>query len=374
MLIDMLKNLAIPLILALFLSSCNSEEASGDETSSQNSTTVTSDVEKDTNYQQYIDRNNIASIKATGYGYKFGEPTEGNVLYETHYNEDGYLLDSLIYHKNGVMATLHNVYNGNNELLLSEIIDSSGNIQQKVERTFDDKGNVLTFQLNQNGKVTYSQKMLYDDQNRMTKITEFDEEGTPQIITNYGYNENGKLIKNEEVNGAGQTIEQTSFVYDDQGHNTVQTIYGPDGQVIEKNFLKEYDSNDNAQLIEKYDRNDSLIVTYHYEYDASGKEVKSIIYNGIGQIIRQSMATIDENGDQVLYEVYEGGKGLIGKDVRKYNSNHQETELIVYDNKEKQLKRKVSHYNEHGLLSEVVTYDKIDEPLFRMTFEYEFHK
>jgi hypothetical protein len=360
-------------MISLSIWSCSAEEEGnstpGEETTQENTVAV-----KDTSYTQYVQRNGISTIKVTGYGYKFGEPTEGSILYEVTYNKDGFLLDSLIYHKNGVMASLHNTYNENNKLLVSEILDSTGNVQQKVERTFDADGNVLTFQLNQNGLVLYSQKMVYDDGDRITKITEFDQEGAPRIITNYVYNEKGKLIEDEEVDALGNVLAKTSFVYDENGNNTVQTIYGIDGQVAEKNFLKEYDKNGNAQLIEKYDRNDSLIVTYTYQYDNNGKEVKSIIYDGVGLIIRQSMATFDGNGDQVLYEVYEGGKGLIGKDERKFNAEHQETQLIVYDHKENQLKRKVSTYNQEGLLSEIINYDKLDEPMFRMTFEYNFHK
>ncbi|MCB9195234.1 MAG: hypothetical protein H6598_03330 [Flavobacteriales bacterium] len=356
-------------LLALTISCSNEDNEGALQNPTQNDL-----IQEDSCYEQFIHRHGIVEMMVTGYGYKFGEPTEGNILYKTTYNQDGFLLDSLIYHKNGVLASLHNSYNDQNKLLVSEIQDSIGNIQQKVERTYDIKGNVLTFQLNQSGVVLYSQKMLYDDKDRIIKITEFDKDGAPQIITNYQYNEKGKLIENEQADALGNILEKTLYVYDEKGRNTVQTIYGGTGQVIEKNFLKEYDQNDNAQLIEKYDQNDSLIVTYTYQYDAKGKEIKSIIYNGIGQIIRQSMATVDVNGDQVLYEVYEGGKGLIGKDERKYNDNHQEIELIVYDHKENQLKRKVSSYNEKGLLKEIINYDKIDEPLFRMTFDYQYHE
>lgn len=357
-------------VTLLLITSCSQEEKS---TTQDKAAITVNNSSEDTSYVQYIQRNNIASITAIGYGYKFGEPTEGSVLYKTTYNETGQLLDSLIYHQNGVMASLHNTYNDQQKLLISEIKDSVGSVQQKVERTYDEKGNVLTFQLNQKGLVIYSQKMIYDDKDRIIKITEFDESGAPQIITNYTYNEKGKLIEDEQMDALNNILEKKVFIYDEKGNNTVQTIYGSNGQVVEKNFLKKYDKNKNAQLIEKYDKNDSLIVTYNYEYDNTGKEVKSIIYNGIGQIIRQSMATIDSKGDQIMYEVYEGGVGLIGKDERKYNDKHQEIELIVYDNKENQIKRKVSHYNDHGLLSEVVTYDKVDEPLFRMTFDYEYH-
>lgn len=366
----MIKNYFILSLLVLSILSCSEHEEKVQQEVDVTKTNV--NTVKDTSYEQYIQRNNISEITATGYGYKFGEPTEGNTLYKVKYNKQGYLIDSLLYHKNGVMATLHNTYNDQNKLLLSEIMDSVGNVQQVVERSFDENGNVLSFQLKQNEVVLYSQKMQYES-DRITKITEFDENGAPQIITNYVYNKNGDLIEDEQADALGNILEKTVFVYDDKGRNTVQTIYGSDGQVIEKNFLKQYDKNDNSQLIEKYDKNDSLIVTYTYEYNEKGEETKSIIYDGVGQIIRQSMATLDANGDQVMYEVYEGGKGLIGKDERKYNDNHQEVELIVYDHKENQLKRKVSYYNDKGLLSEVINYDKIDEPLFRMTYDYKFH-
>lgn len=356
--------------LSLGLLNCQGEK---EESTTPEANNQQQEQEKDTSYVQFIAKHQIAKITAKGYAYKFGEPTDESKLYEVTYNAQGYTLDSIIYHKNGIMATLHNTYNDKNKLLVSEILDSTGNITQKIERSFDENGNVTTFQLTQGNNVLYSQKMKYDSVDRITKITEFDDKGNPQIITNYTYNEKGKLIINEEADAAGNIIEKTSLIYDQEGNNTAQTIYGSNGKVIEKNFLKDFDKFGNAKLIEKYDRNDSLVVSYSYTYDDKGEEVKSIIYNGIGQIIRQGMATVDQNGDQILYEIYEGGKGLIGKDERKYNTAHQEVELIVYDGKGNQVKRKTTQYNPKGLMSEVINYDKIDEPLFRITFEYKYH-
>jgi hypothetical protein len=360
------------ILLSIFILVACSEDANQSNNEKVASNLDKESSEDDTTYQQYVSKNHIKSIEAKGFAYKFGEPDgDGSILYKVIYNQDGYVLDSLIYNDNKVIATLSNEYNDQNKLLVSVIKDSVGNVQQKVERTYDAAGNVLTFKLVQNEEVLYSQKMTYDG-DKMTKIVEFDKLGNPRIVTNYEYNESGKLITNSETDENGKLLKKTSLVYDNDGNNSVQTIYNSTGQVAEKNFLKNYDSNGNAQLVEKYDGKDSLIVTYEYGYNKKGEEIKSIIYDGVGQIIRQSMSTFDTEGKQIGYEIYEGGKGFIGKDEIKYNEKGKEIQLLVLDKDNKQLKRKTSSYNEKELIKEVINYDKLDEPVFKINFDYSF--
>lgn len=355
----------------LFFSCANDQvnEVQQGKTSDEGTVKVT-----DTSFAQYISNNKISSITAKGYAYKFGEPDgDGSILYKVSYNASGKILDSLIYQDNKVIASLENQYNDQNKLLVSMIKDSNGLMQQKVERTYDENGNVLTFQLKQKEEIVYSQKMTYEG-DKMTKIVEFDNEGNPRIITNYEYNESGKLITNSESDENGFLLKRTSLVYDKDGNNSVQTIYNSNGQVAEKNFLKDYDENGNARLIEKFDANDSLVVSYQYTYNAKGEEIKSVIYDGVGQVIRQSMSSFDDKGNQIGYEIYEGGKGFVGKDQLSYNEKNQEVELIVVDKDDKQIKRKVSSYNDKDLLKEVINYDKVDEPIFRIVFEYNYYE
>ena len=366
-----MKIIFLILLASIVFFSCSGDESTT-ETIKEGQDKNAEANKKDTAYHHYIKRNGIKSLSAKGYAYKFGEISgDGNTLYEVNYNEDGYVLDSIIYNDNKVIASLNNVFDDANRLLVSMIKDSVGVVQQKVERSYDTKGNVLTFQLIQQESILYSQKMTYDE-DRMTKIVEFDKDGNPRIVTNYDYNENGKLITNQESDEAGNLLKKTSFVYDKDGNNSIQTIYNSKGQVAEKNFLKNYDALGNAKLIEKYDANDSLVVTYQYEYNDKGKEIKSIIFDGVGQIIRQSMASFDQKGNQVGYEVFEGGKGFVGKDAITYNEKDQEQQLIVYDKDSKQVKRKTTSYNDKDLREEVVNFDKLDEPIFRISFSYTY--
>lgn len=349
------------------------EESTGEINESAEQEEVSYKSMEDTSFAQYISRNKISAITAKGFAYKFGEPDgDGSILYKVNYSKSGKVLDSLIYQDNKVIASLVNEYNNQDKLLLSMIKDSAGNIQQQVERTYDENNNVLTFQLKQLDNIVYSQKMTYEN-DRMTKIVEFDKDGNPRIVTNYEYNESGKLITNTESDENGLLLKKTSLVYDKDGNNSVQTVYNSKGAVAEKNFLKDYDSNGNARLIEKYDSNDSLIVTYQYTYNEKGEEIKSVIYDGVGQIIRQSMSSFDDKGNQIGYEIFEGGKGLVGKDLLTYNDKNQEIQLIVLDKNDKQIKRKVTIYNEKDLIKEVINYDKVDEPIFRITFDYKYY-
>jgi len=363
---------AIAIISTSLLSACGSE---GEETVTKDEVDkVEKNKEKDNSYSSFLEEHKVKSIAATYYVYKFGEPvSSGMQLYTAKYSKDGMLLDSAIFQNNTYIGHLANSYNDAAKLVKSSLLDSNENAIQTLQREFDAKGNEIGFEALQDGKKKYSQKMEFNDQDLLVKVSEYNHLGDPKIITLYAYNENEKLISTIEQNGEGIVLSKKLLVYDAEGNNTIQTIYDINGNVSEKNFLREFDSNGNAQLIEKYNRYDSLIVTYNYEYDTDGVEVKSSIFNGKNQLVRQAVSSFDGKGNQIGYEIFEGGKGFIGKDVITYDESHHEIELLVIGADKKQVKRKTTSYTEKGLVKEVVNYDKVDEPQFKIKLEYTYY-
>lgn len=316
----------------------------------------------------------VKTKMVTAYEFKFGEPDGSGVkMYETAYNEKGKLTDSVVYNENKVMFHEKYSYNIVDELVKREILDSIGNVLQRSERKFDDKGNEIEFTLHNGDSLFYMQRKEYNEKDELTKLTEYDSKGKAKLIGLFDYNEAGKVISQTETNGAGMKLSKMTYTYDKDGHRTSITNYNLNGFSEGKTLLKEY-QNENAQLIEKYDANDSLYASYRYEYDEQGNETKSIIFNGIGQILRQSNSKYDARGNKLQFEIYEGEVGFLGKDVLTYDEDNKEKELVVYDDNNKQVKRKVTEYNDKGLINKEINFNKIDEPMYQFVYTYTYFK
>jgi hypothetical protein len=356
--------------LVLFMTSCSSEV----QTTNTAEIKKEDSLQKDTSYVQYIKNNKIKSITATGFQYKFGEAElPGYKLYMVIYNEQGLSIDSIIYSQNKMIGSFKNTYNTDGKLTNSIVLDSVGNEIESISRVFDVKGNEIQFSYLKNKKPFYSQKIEYNEKGVISKITEFDETDLPRLITEYEYNEQGKKISKTEYNAKDVILSKEGWVYDEKGNNTQYLIYNLMGKIVEKNYLKNYNEAGQAQLLEKYNENDSLVVSHHYEYDSKGRETKSTLYNGIGQIVSQTNSEYDAKGNQIGFEMFEGGVGLKGKDVLTYNEFNQEVELKVMDKDGAQMKRRLTLYNDKKLKFEVINYDKLDDPNFKIQYIYEHY-
>jgi hypothetical protein len=331
-------------------------------------------IQADTSYVQYVKRNKIKSITVTGFQFAFGEPAQpGFKLYEVFYNEEGLPIDSLIFNNNKLIGKVKNIYNQKGKLLTSTIIDSEDNELETISRDFDANGNEVLFVMLKKGQLYYKQEIEYNANNLLTKIVEFDEKNEPRIITEYTYNEQNKKLSKTESNAKGVILHKEAWVYDEKGNNTQFIIYDITGKIVEKNYLKNFTSDGQPKLLEKYDKNDSLLVTHQYDYDQKGRETKSTLYNGINQIISQTNATYDKQGNQLTFEMYEGGAGFKGRDELQYNDLNQEVELRVVGADGKQLKRRLTTYTATHLKFEVINYDKLDDPNYKLQYTYTFY-
>ena len=262
-------------------------------------------------------------------------------------------------------------------LIIRVLIDSLGVEVQKSERLLNDKGLESGFIMYHMDSIYYQQEREYNEKDELIRLIEFDANalnaGVSKLVSEYAYNEKGKLLSQTELNHSGDVLSKISYTYDSDGNKTSISNYNSLGDLQGKTLLKAYE-NGNCKLIEKYDAFDSLYAFYKYEYNSQGEETKNVIFNGIGQVIRQSNTTIDKNGNKVLFEIYEGEVGFLGKDEVTYNENGQETELTVFDNRNKQVKRKVTVYSEKGLITKEVNYNKIDEPIYQFVYDYTYFK
>ncbi|MCT4597257.1 MAG: DUF6531 domain-containing protein, partial [Vallitalea sp.] len=191
-------------------------------------------------------------------------------------------------------------YQYNKRLYITKKIYEDGTYE---EYTYDDRGNKKTIK-NRNGYITtfkydnrdniistispepynYETKLIYDENNNITKITKPD-----GVEENYIYDENNNLIKIEKQIDAS-TKAVTTFTYDEKGRKLSSTnplgyttsyeyndynslpikIIDPEGNIT-------YYTYDNGNRVKTVTKNNSTIT---YEYDYLNNITKIIDQNG----------------------------------------------------------------------------------------------
>lgn len=366
----MKKNIFIALYIigASLFNSCKNEVTEEKKESKNNLKQEKSDF-----YNLNLKNKKVKSKKSIAVQYKFGEPSDERLhIYTTIYNEEGYLVDSIIFKNNVRIAKESFEYNQDNELIKRALYDSSEHLINLLEREIDDNGNELGFKAFKLDTLRYSQKMTYNKDDQLEKITDYYSDGGIKNVSKFSYNSNGDIISKIDMNDLGVILLRQNISYDSEGRKVSETDYDSTGLLLGKTLIKNYDDDDNIQLIEKYNSSDSLYARYEFEYNEEGKETKNTIYNGLNQILRQSITSFDDKGNKVSFKIYEGERGLLGTDFYKYNGEGQEVETKVLNNQNEQELRKVNVYNEKGLICKKINYDKLDEPQFELIYEYTY--
>jgi hypothetical protein len=324
-------------------------------------------------YQKEYREKKVRSKKAIAVQYKFGEPSDERLhIYQTNYNSNGYLVDSVTYRNNYRVAKEVFEYGADNKIIKRALYDSSEVLVSLLERELNANGDETSFKSFLRDTLRYSQKKGYDDKNQLTKITDYYNDGSIKSVSSYAYNSKGDVINKTEMNDLGVVLLKQDIGYDSEGRKVSEVDYDSTGTLLGKTLIKNYDANDKIQLIEKYDANDSLYAKYVFEYNVKGQETKNTIYNGLNQILRQSMTKYDANGNRVSFKLYEGELGLRGTDLTTYNDKGLEIETKTLNHQNKLQHKKVKVYNEKDLLEREINYNHLDEPEFEFKYEYTY--
>ena len=181
------------IVLGLF-TSCNSEVGENGIVSQDAVIESSENAVEENTYSKYVQQHGIESQKAWAYQYKFGEPMEEGILvFETKYDKNGNILDSLVYNSNRVSFHEKYTYNDKNELIVRVLIDSLGKEVQRSERTFNTEGNESGFKMYANDSLYYKQFREYNEKDELIRLTEYDASGEPKMVSEFTYNENGDL-------------------------------------------------------------------------------------------------------------------------------------------------------------------------------------
>lgn len=258
----------------------------------------------------------------TGYDAKDIEIVEFTELV-ADYDDNGLLLREERFNHDGTRNTLTlNTYNGQN-LTMSEQYDMDDILLQKTENEYDEQGR-LAVQTNYFGDASdkYTSKYVYDDEgnllrveayvngefdyvertftyagDRKTSEIENDENGEALYSNSYQYNEKGEVISytRDEVQNKDRRVYE--FQYNEGGDRVKDLVYDYGMKLIAK-VNRDFDGQhrllgyveedlDNyrevkmeyqGDLVVKnsiLDREGKVVSWAEYEYDETGKEVRS---------------------------------------------------------------------------------------------------
>lgn len=244
--------------------------------------------------KQQIAANKVAAIKVFSY-----RLTSNNTFSKT-------LSNSYIFDKNGnIIEQTDKAYT---DLKIKYVYDT---LQRLIQKTY----------YNAKGKITEYHKWNYNSLGNINTYTDFYDWNNEENIEKYIYDAQNKLIEINEYNEKNKIIWLTTYKYD------------TNGKLMEKR-LKNHDLS--IDRIKKYDTCGHLLVTIengredksYIEYDAacneieysSGKKTESI-NNSLKKIITdygswKTVETYDSAGSKLVYERYNYSKN------KKIESSH----------------------------------------------------
>ena len=233
----MIKKLSIFMVAFSFVSCGETEVSSEGEKNGTEVKQETSEKTDDKSHSYFISSNNIKSITATSFKYSFGKSEEnGTKLYESIYNTEGQLVDSLVYVNNKYIGKQHKEYAPSGKLISNVLMDTNGYKIQEMTRVLNEFDEEVQFTLLIDGRQSYAQDKQYDDHQNLVKMVEYDSTGSVVVVSEFEYNEKNKLITKTEKAANGDIIVRQILGYDEDGNNSTQTIYNYKGEIVEKNL------------------------------------------------------------------------------------------------------------------------------------------
>jgi len=206
------------------------------------------------------------------------------------------------------------IYEENTTNLLTKThFDSDGSVAMSYKFENIDGNQVKREDLDGEGRLSSYETYEYDESTNMVRKTAFDFEGSPQIISEYEWNPEGRISKLSVLDGLRGLLSHVEYSYVD-GLLSSSVLFGADGMKINY-FEREYDSNKLLIRETDYtsDGNVEGLVEYTYE---NGFLVMEAHKNRGGGLIRKYIYENDENGAPVKISL-ENNKGITLEMVEK---------------------------------------------------------
>ena len=208
--------------------------------------------------------------------------------------------------------------------------------------TYADEGTAKREEVmyNSDDEVEERIEYTYEDGNLIESRT-YNSDAELQRIHEYAYNDEGLLVEDQLLDPKGELQTRQVFEYNQDGKKTKWSVFNGEGTLLSYSIY-EYENGMNTR-IENYSAAGDLLDYFVIEYNADGKPVERVWYNGS-----------DELEETRSFE-YEDG-ALVKETV--YRANGSVKRQIVYSN------------NSYGNPVEAVYMDAGDDVLEQLTYEY----
>lgn len=180
---------------------------------------------------------------------------------------------------------------------------------------------IAILRLDADGEFDASEELQYDDQSRLiVRKVKSATDGEKEF--RFKYDENGRLISEEELDKDGNMVSRVDSEYDEEGKETVVAKYNKEGKIVSL-LRSEYD--ELGRLSRRVSKGFYTRIST-YDYDEAGRLTEEALSDENGFVISRNRMEYDNDGRLVEETVYETDLSRSGRDT--HLSNRYEYELF----------------------------------------------
>jgi hypothetical protein len=179
------------------------------------------------------------------------------------------------------------------------------------------------------GEPAYHYETIKDDQGRVVTMKCYNADDVLQWYESYGYDDDDNRTKTQRY--SADNVLQYTYLYDWQdGKITIEAYFDGD------NTLRWYDHStyDGEQLVElcEYDGDDALQWFEVYEYSATGKQTLAERFDGSSPPALVGASTFEYDAEDllVLEKSYDENGDLCAKTTHEWNAEGKEARSVTY--------------------------------------------
>lgn len=248
---------------------------------------------------------------------------EGVILNEIFYDSNGNEVERLNYNTDGELEERINtiVVNG---LATEEQIEVNGDLSERVARTYDEKGKVLTetryYQEGGTDIATYQydgehlvMRLVVDsdgeegekavwkfDGDKLIHEVRYDTFGKIEVERVHDYDETGRISEITETSYRSGDPEQSVFIFDEQGRLMTEKHYDSKERLVARTIITYNEDGKPLQYEEENVRGKKIT---KMEYDDAGNNILQEETNYNGDFLNSTERTFDENGQLLTVEI-----------------------------------------------------------------------
>ncbi len=163
----------------------------------------------------------------------------GNIKNEIEYDDNGQMVEYISYSYDSTQQELlfeeHTYYSHEADKDISNFVqyDSNGTLlDSRVYETYYNSNKVKTKEISyHNDNLSFWREFIYDENNNLIKINEYNENNVLNSSSENFYDDNGNIVKTISYSGDGTKDFECIKTYDEENNETSRTGYRKDGSI-----------------------------------------------------------------------------------------------------------------------------------------------